>query len=82
MKDNTITRTDAVDKMKNSKGRFFTVSWIANDEQPRTYNGNCGKECETALGYININTKGGIKNVNPKTITGIQIGGTKYGIRK
>ena len=74
MKQTTISKSKAVELMKSSQGRFFTVSFIKKDDTERTINGRIrvtknskgGKNPATDLGYISVysNAEKQYRNVN------------------
>lgn len=90
-KMNTITRSKAVELIKNSQGRFFTVSFTKKDNTERTINGRTkvtkgskgGKNPAINLGYISVySTKEkGYRNVNSQTITSLKINGETYRVK-
>lgn len=84
MKVATISRTNAIDKILNSKGRFFTVSWTKKNGEPRTL--NCQKAAGadvTPFGYIRVNrtARKGQALVDTRTINQLSIGNNVYKVR-
>lgn len=75
-----LSRTRIVEKMKNSSGRMMSVTFIKNNGDTRTMNGNVSKDPFTDnQGYILFNERGqGVKRVNPRTITKASIDGVTY----
>jgi len=78
-----INRTTAINKIQESKGRFFTVTWLTKGGSERTVNCNVKNDCITKLGYIRAYVpKVGYKSIDPRTITELSIAGNTYKIRK
>lgn len=65
-----ISRTKAVELIRNSRGRFFSITYVKNNGKQDRLNGNVSsKALMTALGYILFNSsKEGKKSINPRTI--------------
>ena len=81
---NQISKTKAVELIKNSKGRFFTVTFKKNEDNSlRTINGTfSAKSQNNDLGYLTINErKVGFRNVDTRNIKNITIGGVSYKVR-
>ena len=78
-----ISKTDAVNKIKSSKGRFFTVTFIKKDKTSRDMNGNVRLDnFMNNQGYINVReSNGNIRQVNPRTITALKIAGSQYVVK-
>lgn len=78
-----ISKTDAVTKIKSSKGRFFTVTFIKKDKSERTLNGNVRLDnFMNNQGYINVReSNGNIRQINPRTITALTIAGSQYNVK-
>lgn len=78
-----LSRTAIVDLMKESKGRFYTVTFIKKDKTVRTINGQTKKSnFMDNLGYINFReSNGNQRRVNPQTITEISISGNVYKVK-
>lgn len=88
---NKISRTKALDLMKNNKGHFFTVQFIKQDGSLRTLNGQYVKgQNPSPLGFILVkeaklmksNAKEQIRNVNIQTLRSLKISGNSYSIKK
>ena len=79
-KSNTkrISRTEAVKLINNSKGRFFTVTFVKNNGNTRTINGS--RKNQTPLGNITMYSAKdkGYRTVNPNTIKSLSINDTMY----
>lgn len=83
-----ISRTNALDLMLNSKGRFFTAEFITKEGNCRVMNCQLIKDQkQTKLGYVKVreaslmrsaNPEKAIRNVNIQTLEGLKIGGTLY----
>lgn len=85
-----ISRTKALDLMKNSKGHFFTVEFMKKDGSTRILNGQWVKnQTEMHLGYILVKesaklkakVKEPIRNVNLQTLKALKIDGQVYQVR-
>lgn len=79
-----ISRTDIVKLMKNSNGRFFTITFIKKKGDERTVNAHVKKDAfMNELGYIILRTsKNEIKLVDPKNILRIEINGESFVSKK
>lgn len=79
-KSNTkrISKTKAVALINNSKGRFFTVTFVKNNGTTRTINGS--RKNQTPLGNITMYSAKdkGYRTVNPNTIRSLVINETTY----
>lgn len=82
-----ISRSKALDIIKNSNGKFFTVTFIKKDGTRRVMNGQHTLDMGvSALGYINVKDmtavrrkeSSTIKSVNLQTIESIRLGKTTY----
>lgn len=75
-----ISRTAAVDLIKSSKGRFFSVTFTKNDGTQRTLNGNVkSKDLLDSMGYVKFkSSKEGHKLINPRTIKSVKINKVVY----
>ena len=82
-----ISRSKALDLIKNSNGKFFTVTFIKKDGTRRVMNGQHTSDMGTSsLGYINVKDitavrrkeSATIKSVNLQTIETIRLGKTTY----
>ena len=88
-KGTAITRTKALEKMKNNKGHFFTVEFIKEDGSLRKLNGQYIKDqTQSPLGYVLVKEasklKAGvnpIRNVNLQTLKSLKIGGTLHPVK-
>ena len=80
---NRISRTKAVELINNSKGKFFTVTFKKKNGDLRMINGNFKKGNFTPLGYLSVYSAAdkGYRQVNPKTITSLSVGGTEYKVK-
>lgn len=79
MKQNKISRTEAVTLIKSSGGKFFSVSFKKGDNSERTF--NCIYKGQTNLGYLLVNVKNeGIKNLNTRTLTFLKINKNSFKI--
>lgn len=79
MKQNRISRTEAVRLIKSCGGKFFSVTFKKEDETDRTF--NCIYKGQTALGYLLVNVRNeGIKNLNTRTISYLKINKTSFKI--
>ena len=77
----TISKTKAVDLINETKGRFFTVTFMKKDGKERTMNGN--RKGITNLGYISMNVpKVGVRNVDPRTLKTIKVSGVIYKVKQ
>lgn len=85
-----ITRTKALEMMKNNKGRFFTVTFVKQDKTERTLNGIYVKDqTPSPLGYIIMKeaklmksgAKEQIRNINLQTLKSIKIAGKTYQVK-
>ena len=82
-----ISRSKALDMIKNSNGKFFTVTFIKKDGTRRVMNGQHTSDMGvSSLGYINVKDmtavrrkeSATIKSVNLQTIETIRLGKTTY----
>lgn len=91
MKQTTISKSKAVELIRNSSGRFFTVSFLKKDNSERTINGRVkvtkgskgGKNPATDLGYLSVysNVDKQYRNVNSQTLTNLKINGEVYRVK-
>lgn len=80
------SRTSAVEHIRNTKGKFFTVTFIKQNGDERTINGNVrgGKEFSNNLGYIRVKenyqqgTTARHRLINPQTIKKLKVGNVVY----
>lgn len=75
MKEIRITRTKAVEKIDNSKGRFFTPTFTTKAGNERTINCNFKKGSVTKLGHLRVYSMQdkGYRSVDPRTISKLVI---------
>lgn len=75
-----ISKSAAVKLIEDSKGRFFTVTFLKKDKSERTLNGVVKKaNFMNPQGYINVTERNGDKRqINPRTITKLSINGENY----
>lgn len=74
------SRTEMVNVINSTKGRFFTTTHIDKDGQPRTMNAIKSNKPASELGYIlvwSVQDKG-YRNLNPQTLTDVSFKGTHY----
>lgn len=90
METKTINKNKAVELIKSSNGKFFTVTFLNKQNTARTINGRLkapatksGKNNATALGYITMysNKDKGYRNVNSQTVQELKINGSIYNVR-
>lgn len=74
-----ITRSEAVELIKEQGYRFYTVTWITRAGNEMTINCSSRKDCVTRLGYIRAQIpRQGWKSVDPRTMSKLIIGGQTY----
>lgn len=86
---NYLSKSDALDKMLHSKGRFFTATFSKKDGGTRTINCKTLKDQEIGLGYVKVTDSAlvrakastAIRNVNMQTLTELKISGIVYKVR-
>jgi hypothetical protein len=80
MKNKKINRTELVELVKNTKGKFFTVTFTKLNGAERTINGNVKSNCLTNLGHIRIYSMKdkGYRNVNSRTIKSVSFQSINY----
>lgn len=74
------SRTEMVNVVNSTKGRFFTCTHIDKDGSPRTMNAIKSNKPASELGYIlvwSLQDKG-YRNLNPQTLTDVSFKGTHY----
>lgn len=78
-----IARTTAVNKIRESKGKFFTATWETKAGNERTMNCNVKSDCITKLGYIRAYSPKdkGYRSIDPRTLREIKMEGVTYRIR-
>jgi len=77
----TIGKTKAAELITDSKGKFFTVTFMKKDNTMRTINCNYSKnQKKSALGYINVYSMKDkqYKNINMQTVKMLAINGITY----
>ena len=74
------SRTEMVNVINSTKGRFFTTTHIDKDGQARTMNVIKSNRPATELGYILVYSlqDKGYRNLNPQTLTDVTFRGTHY----
>lgn len=85
-KKGSISRTAAIDMIRNSKGHFFTVTFTKKDGSLRTMNCQYSKDVpqrQSHLGYVTVMevSEKAPKNVNTQTLSALKIGGKNYSIK-
>ena len=78
-----ISRTKAVELIKQTKGSFFTVCFTKKNGEERVLNGNVKvSDFQDALGYIKVKESGKKHRlINPRTILWLRTGGKTYTIK-
>lgn len=78
-----VSRTELVKRMKNSKGKFYTITFTKNNGDQRVLNCKSSKkDFMDDLGYIKTkDCKNRYKLVNPRTITELRIGGEIFVVK-
>lgn len=80
-----INKIQAVNLIKSSKGKFFTVTFKTRNNLERTI--NCNTKISTNnpndLGYFTVNSISdkGYRTINSQTISKISINGLTYNVR-
>lgn len=74
------TRTEMVNVINGTKGRFFTTTHIDKDGSPRTMNVIKSNKPASELGYILVYSlqDKGYRNLNPQTLTDVSFKQTHY----
>lgn len=79
---NRISRSNALNLMKNSKGRFFTVIFTKKDGTSREINCQYLKDqSDSELGYVKVQKRAGkapkdkIRNINLQTMRSLSMSG-------
>lgn len=80
VKGNRISKTDALNLMKHSKGRFFTAVFTKKDGTTRELNCQYLKDQGTTdLGYVKVSKSGRgtdkIRSINLQTIKALYMSG-------
>lgn len=75
-----INKTDLIDVIKESKGKFFSCTWNKKSREERTINGKVTSgKFSNKLGYIVVRTgKNEYKLVDPRTLKAARINGINY----
>lgn len=75
-----ISKTAAVELIRNSKGNFFTVGFVKTDGDVRYLNGVVkASNFMNSQGYINVTESNGNKRqINPRTILALKISKKTY----
>lgn len=78
-----VSRTELVDLIKNSKGKFITVGFVKADGSERFINGQIVKDnFMDDLGYIKFRESNGQKKrVNPRTVFEVKLSGQVYKLK-
>ena len=83
VKTTKISKTKALELIKENDSKMFTATFIKKDNSTRVINGMVDKPIKsTNLGYISMKEMrtSEYRNVNLQTLTNLSIGGTKYKI--
>jgi C-terminal processing protease CtpA/Prc len=79
-----INKSRAVELITNSKGKFFTVTYVTKSNETRTINCNTkiSRTNPTSLGYITVYSfkDKGYRSVNTQTIKSLNMNGYTYRI--
>ena len=72
-----VSRTTMVKALKENGGKFFTSTHIGKDDKPHTMNAIMLKKQDSELGYFRVwsMTDKGYRNINPQTLTHLNIAG-------
>lgn len=75
-----VSKSKAVELIKNSGGTFFTAVFIKKNGDERVINGQIKKDnFMDDMGYIRVRESNGKKRrINPRTLLSVSIKGTKY----
>ena len=75
-----VAKTKLLEVLKDTKGRFFAITWIKKDGTERTINGKVTKlKFQNSLGYIVVKTKDKeYKLVDPRTLVKAIVNGINY----
>lgn len=82
IKGKSISRTQALELMKNNKGHFFTAVFVTKEDKLRTINGQYLKDQgDSVLGYVKVTESSkakkksnAVRNVNLQTLQLLKIG--------
>lgn len=79
----SISRTKAINLIKESKGRFFTVEFFKQDGTVRIMNGQVKKSSfQDSLGYIKVRESNGKKRqFHPLRLISVTINNVKYEVK-
>lgn len=86
----SISRTTAVEMMKESKGRFFTVVYKKKDGSERQMNCQYLKgQRKSSLGYVKVkeasllrkDPENCIKSIDSRTVISLRMGGLTYKVK-
>lgn len=79
-KSKKVNKTQAVELIKSTKGRFFTVTFVKKNGEQRTINGNVKANAANTLGYINVYSPSikGYRNINTQTIKAVSFNKVNY----
>lgn len=82
-KTKKVSRTAAVAMIKNSNGKMITVTFVKNNGEQRTINGNYRKAQKSQLGYLTVYSMkdGGYRTVNTRTIKSVKANKTTYVVK-
>ena len=85
MKKKIISRTDALNLMRNNKGKFFSAVFVTKKATLRTINGQY--QGTTELGYVIVAENGkrrkkeqALRNINLQTLEMLSIGGKTFNV--
>lgn len=83
LKPVVLSKTAAVDIIKNNAGRIMTVQFLKKDKTLRKMNFIHKKGKVTNLGYLIVwdIKKKEYRNVNPRTIVSINVNKTKFVVK-
>ena len=78
-----VSKTQVVDIIKKTNGKFFTVTFVKANGNTRTINGNVKKNAISTLGFINVYSMQdkGYRNVNSQTIKSVSFNNTTYKVQ-
>ena len=71
-----VSRKKLIKELKDHKGRFITVNWVAKDKKERNKNVKIQTPFQDDFGYIRVKTsKGKFNLIDPKTLLGVKKSG-------
>lgn len=74
-----VNKTQASELLKNSGGKFVTITFTKKNNQPRTINCIIPKKQTSSLGYLTVKERGkDYKNVNLQTISAFKANRQNY----